>query len=227
VPLLKRAGIVAVTVIFCLPPQVWGQLPPPAPDRFAVSVGFSSVWPIGALADQDPTGDTWYAQSGSELTQRLAMVLTGRLGVFLEGTFPTFGMDAAAIQSDFGADPPVTEGRVAVSGWGAGLRWRGAADWLHGPYLEAGVGWWRQQVELRQQDIDPVTQTFDWARGLRGAVGWTVPLGRALALDAGITYSSFSVENEGETAGEAFTNRWTDSWIGIRFLAVLTFGGEG
>jgi hypothetical protein len=234
---LRRFGrigtlfIAAAMVVAAWPARgvVYGQLPPPGPDPYAVSFGFSAAFPSGALAEQDPDRDTWYAQTGTVMTQRVAVSLFGRLGVYLEGVFPSFGMDAAAVQQDFGSDPPVTEGRVRLHGWGLGIRWRGGAGWLRGPYLEAGGGWWRQEVELRQQGLDPVSESFEWSTGLRAAFGWALPVGRALALDAGLTLSSVTARQEGvgETTGAPFTNRWTDTWIGLRFMAVLTFGGEG
>ena len=109
------------------------------------------------------------------------------------------------------------------------MRWRGRADWLRGPYAEAGFGWWRQEVELEQEGSDPATDTFEWAPGVKVGAGWVLPLGSALALDAGVTWGSYEELRKGryEDTGEPYTNRWTNRWVGIRFMAVLTFGGEG
>lgn len=199
------------------------QLLPPEPDRFAVSIGVSAVFPTGALADQNPLEESYYATAGTAFKQRFSYAPWHALGFFLEASFPAFGVDVEAVQRDFGVDPPVVDGGNDISSWSAGVRWRRRGEWLRGPYVEALVGLYRQRLELKQRGNDPQQETYDWRPGAAVAVGWAVPLGTAFALDVATTFSQYREEKQ----GNGFVNRWTNRWWGLRFLAVLTFGGGG
>ena len=61
-----------------------------------------------------------------------------------------------------------------------------------------------------------------WATGWTGALGWVFPLTPAFALDAGLELHRFEVEYR----HDPYVDRWTNRWIGLRLLAVMTFGGE-
>ena len=204
------------------------QLPEPGPDRFAISVGAAAIFPTGALSDQDPLADAYYATSGSAIVQRFSFAPWRRIGLFAEASFPAFGVDVDAVQRDFGADPPVVDGRNDISSWSAGVRWRRGESWLQGLYAEASIGVFRQQLELEQEGNDPQQDTYEWRRGGTVAIGIVMPLGTALALDAAAMFTQYREVNRGTTdQGAPFVNRWTNRWWGIRFLAVLTFGGGG
>ena len=190
---------------------------------FAISVGGAAVFPMADLARQDPNADTWYATAGSGLVQRLSYRVFPALGVFAEASFPGFGMDAAAAQEDFNSNPPLVEGKNDISAWSAGLRWRAGRSWLRGLYAEASLGTYRQRVETRQQDAEADGLIFEWKTGWGVAAGWVVPIGTALALDLGVTLQQFQEEN----VVNSYVNRWVNRWLGLRVLAVLTFGGGG
>jgi hypothetical protein len=195
--------------------------------RVAISVGGAAVFPMADLARQDqdkhPDTDVWYATAGSGLVQRLSYAVFPALGVFAEASFPGFGMDVAAVQADFNSNPPLVEGKSDISAWSAGLRWRAGRSWLNGLYAEASLGTYRQRVETRLQGAQPDSAIFEWKTGWGVAAGWVVPLGTALALDLGVTLHEFHEEN----VVDGFVNRWVNRWLGLRVLAVLTFGGGG
>jgi len=206
---------------------VQAQLPDPKPDPFAVSVGVSAVFPMGALADQDPLGNTYYATSGAALRQRFSYAPFSSLGLFAEVAFPVFGVDVQAVQRDFASDPPVVDGRNDIAAWSGGIRWRGAGSWLRGIYAEVSMGWYRQQLELEQEGNDPQQETYQWMLGGEAAAGLILPLGSAFALDVAATFAQYPEQAHRSDASGSWIEKWTNQWWGLRFLAVLTFGGGG
>lgn len=201
----------------------------PEPDPFAVSIGVEAVFPAGALAGQDPNADTWYATSGTALIQRVAWAPTASFAFVLEAAFPRFGMDADALQRDFGSAPPVISGKHDISSVSVGVRWRGSGDWLSGPFAEASAGRFRQRTETTQEGDEAQSVAFEWEFGLTGTLGWTTRVGPAFAVEVSAAYHRFREENRGTTqsTGEPFVNRWVDQLTGVRLLAIVTFGGDG
>lgn len=197
------------------------QIPPPEPAPMAVSIGVTWAFPLADLALQSPgnitledPGDGRYATGGTAMTQRIAFAPFDPVGLFFQASFPTFGVDAAAVQADFGVTPPVVEGKNEIVAWSLGIRWRGGRSWQRGPYAEVMAGRYRTRTELKQEGLDPAGQTFTWEPGWGVAGGWLLPAGPAFALDIGITLHEFREDY--------FINRW----FGLKAMAVLTFGGD-
>ncbi len=205
------------------------QIPPPEPASMAVSIGVTWAFPLADLALQSPgnvtfddPGDGRYATGGTAMTQRIAFAPFDPVGFFFQASFPTFGVDAAAVQADFGVTPPVVGGKNEIVAWSLGIRWRGGRSWQRGPYAEVMVGRYRTRTELIQEEENPeggtITlksgETFTWEPGWGIAGGWLLPAGPAFALDIGITLHEFREDY--------FINRW----FGLRAMAVLTFGGD-
>ena len=197
------------------------QIAPPKPAPMAVSVGLTWALPLADLALQSPgtanpedPGDGRYATAGTALTQRIAYAPFGRIGLFLQATFPVFGVDVDAAQSDFQSSPPLVKGKNEIVAWIFGVRWRGGRSWQQGPYVELMTGRYRVRTELKLQGLDPEGVTHTREPGWGAAGGWLLRVGPAFALDIGITLHEFREDY--------FMNRW----IGLRTLAVMTFGGE-
>lgn len=217
---------------------VRAQLPPSPPDPMAISVGVARVIPQGNLAGQDPLESTWYATSGAALTQRLSYSPMLQWGVFMQASFPAFEVDVAALDRDFVTS--VVGGSNDITAWNLGIRWRGGKSWSVGPYAEVAIGMYRHRVEtvklvedvqvggepelVRDSLVFPGDDTGNsgWAAGWTGALGWVFPLTPAFALDAGLELHRFEVEFR----HDPYVDRWTNRWIGLRLLAVMTFGGE-
>jgi hypothetical protein len=228
---LKERSAVVTGVLLALlltgGPTAQAQLPEPGPERYAVSIGVSAVFPTGALADQDPLGNAYYATSGTALRQRFSVALWKRIGLFADVSFPTFGVDVQSIQRDFGSDPPVVDGKNDITSWSGGVRWRGGGSWLRGLYVEASLGWYRQQLELEQEGSDPQQDTYQWMLGGETAAGLVLPLGSAFALDVAATFTQYREQVQRSDVTGRWTEEWTNRWWGLRILAVLTFGGDG
>jgi len=233
---IPSALAVAAIITGALAGPVRAQLPPPPPDPMAISVGVAWVIPMGNLAGQDPLENTYYATSGAALTQRFSCSPLLRWGVFIQASFPAFGTDVAALDRDFVA--VVVDGRNDITAWNLGIRWRGGKSWRVGPYAEAAIGTYRHRVEtvklvedvqgeqelVRDSLVFPGDDTgkSGWATGWTGALGWVFPLTPAFALDAGLELHGF----EAEFRYDPYVERWTNRWIGLRLLAVMTFGGK-
>jgi hypothetical protein len=187
----------------------------------AVSIGVTWLLPLadlalespGNLALEDP-GDGRYATGGTAMTQRIAYAPAGHVGLFLQAAFPSFGVDIDAVQADYGVSPPLVDGRNEIVSWEFGLRWRGGRSWQKGPYAEVMVGRYRARTELKREGLDPEDETYTWETGWGTAAGWLLRIGPALAVDLGVILHEFREDY--------FINRW----IGLRTLAVLTFGGD-
>jgi len=197
------------------------QIPPPEPASMAVSIGVTWAIPLADLALQSPgnilledPGAGRYATRGTAMTQRIAFALFDPVGVFFQASFPTYGVDAEAIQRDWNVTPKVVDGRIEIVAWSLGIRWRGGGSWQNGPYAEAMAGRYRVRAELEQEGQDPVGEEPTWESGWGLAGGWLLPVGPAFALDLGLAWHGFRVDH--------FTNRW----FGLRILAVMTFGGD-
>jgi len=106
------------------------------------------------------------------------------------------------------------DGQNEIVAWGFGVRWRGGRSWQRGPYAELMTGRYRTRTELKQEGQDRVGETYSRETGWGAAGGWLLRAGPAFALDIGITLHEFREDY--------FINRW----IGLRTLAVLTFGGD-
>ncbi len=189
------------------------QIAPPKPARIAVSIGITWALPQANLALQNPD-DGSYATAGTVLTQRIAYAPIGRIGLFLQAAFPVFGLDVEAAQSDWLLSPPLVKGKNEIVAWIFGVRWRGGRSWQQGPYMELMTGRYRVRTETKRQGLDPEDMTYSREPGWGAAGGWLLRVGSASALDIGITLHEFREDY--------FINRW----IGLRILAVLTFGGE-
>ncbi len=216
-PRLRMRKTAAVLVLTCAIDAVaagvcHAQLPPPKADPMAISVGVAWVIPLENLALQH-WSDGRYATSGTALTQRFSYAPWEVLGFFLQASFPAFGLDGNAAQRDFMEDPPITGGSNDVTAWNLGARLRLGRSWKKGLYVEAAVGWHRDRLELELVESS-VDTTFSWEPGWAVAAGWVFPLGPALAVDAGVAVHEFREEY--------FVNRW----VGLRLLAVMTFGGD-
>ncbi len=192
------------------------QIPAAPPDPMAVSVGVAIVMPLGNLGMND-WDDGRYATAGIALTQRFSYSPLESFGFFIQAAFPAFGVDAAAVGSDyeavFGSATDITGGSNEVVSWSAGTRWRGGRSWSKGLYVEGMLGWYRDRLSLEIAD-DTADTTFSWEAGWGLSAGWIFPVGPAFALDIGIIMHEFREDY--------FINRWT----GLRLLAVMTFGGK-
>jgi hypothetical protein len=187
----------------------------------AVSIGITWTVPLADLALKSPgnpllddPGDGRYATGGTAMTQRIAYAPFEPVGLFLQASFPTFGVDVEAVQADYGVSPRVVNGKNEIVSWAVGLRWRGARSWQKGPYAEAMIGYYRARTELKQEGLDPEDEAFTWETGWGAAAGWLLRASPALAVDIGVILHEFREDY--------FINRW----IGLRTLAVLTFGGD-
>jgi hypothetical protein len=209
-------GVVGALLVagLAIPGTARAQLPASRPDPFHLSVGGAWAVPEAHLARQDPD-DGRYGRPGRGLVERFGWYPGRHWGLFLQGYFPVMGVDAAAVQRDFEADPAVRGGRNEVTGWLMGLRLRRFPEPLRGPYLEGSIGWYRHRLELDRQDGSRSTQANPWQIGAGGAAGWMVPVGGRFGFDLAVEMHEFREDY--------FVNRW---W-GVRMLAVLTFGGEG
>jgi len=94
------------------------------------------------------------------MTQRFAFAPLARIGLFLQATFPVFGVDVDAAQTDYGVNPPVVDGKNEIVAWVFGLRWRGGKSWQRGPYAEVMTGRYRARTELKQEGLDRVEETY-------------------------------------------------------------------
>ena len=213
---IPSALAVAAIITGALAGPVRAQLPPPPPDPMAISVGAAWVIPMGNLSLQD-WDDGRYATSGTAFTQRFSYAPLEALGFFIQASFPAFGVDAAAVRRDyellFGTATAVTGGSNEITAWNLGLRWRQGRSWKKGFYAEGLVGWHRDRLELEIEGSSADT-TFSWEPGWGVTAGWVFPLGPSFAVDMGLILHEFREEY--------FINRW----IGLRLLAVMTFGGK-
>jgi hypothetical protein len=183
----------------------------PAP--FAVGVGNAWIIPGGNLPLDDPA-DGRYATAGTAFTQRLMWAPRPAWGVFAQVSFPSFGVDAAAVQTDYDRDPPVIDGANTVTSWLLGLRWRAGRSWRTGPYVETALGWNRATLEVRQEGLPAESLAFNWEIGWMACAGWVLPVGPTFSLDGAIAHNEFKEDY--------FTTRWT----ALRIMAVFTFGGS-
>ncbi len=244
-PRLRMRKTAAVLVLTCAIDAAaagvcHAQLPPPKADPMAISVGVALVVPIGNLAEQNPDENTVFATSGTALTQRFSYSPLRHWGVFVQASFPAFGIDVAAADR-FSADE-VVEGGNDIAAWNLGIRWRSGKSWQRGLYAEMALGGYRHRLEavkwverelpesepekvlVRESLVYPGDDKGNsgWAMGWSGAVGWVIPLTPAFAIDVGLAFHEF----EAEFRHDPYVDRWTNRWIGLRLLAVMTFGGD-
>ena len=188
------------------------QLPPPEPHPFAFSAGVALVLPAGDLALADPD-EGQYAVAGTALTQRFGWRPWPRLGLFIQASFPVFGLDVDRAQADYGGTPAITDGASELTTWNLGLRWQVRAGDRGGPYAELAGGWHRNTFGLSFAGLD-TTIAYDWEPGWAAAVGWLVSLGPSLGLDLGLVWHEFREED------------FLDRWYALRALATFAFGGD-
>jgi len=204
---------VAMIVLLILPAGSRAQMPSRGPAPFAVGVGNAWIIPGGNLPLDDPD-DGRYATPGTAFTQRLMWSPRPGWGIFIEGAFPIFGVDATAVQADYNRDPPVVEGSNTVTSWALGIRWRAQKSWRRGLYAEAALARNRAGLEIRQEGLSTEAISFSWETGWMAGAGWVVPVGPTFSLDGGIAHHEF--------AEDYFVSRWT----AFRIMAVFTFGGS-
>lgn len=188
------------------------QLPPPEPHTFAFAAGMALVIPAGDLALADPDQGQ-YGVAGTALTQRFGWYPWRRLGLFVQASFPDFGLDVERAQADYGGSPPITDGASELTAWNLGLRWGLGTDGLFGPYAEAAGGWHRNTFGLSFAGLD-TTIAYDWEPGWALGAGWVLRLGPAFGLDLGVIWHEFREEG------------FLDRWFALRALATFAFGGD-
>ncbi len=213
----RSVVVTALVAVLCLVGiGLRAQIPEPGPARFAVAIGNAWVYPQGdlALKESTVTTDGRYATPGTAFVQRLMWAPFGRWGMFLQASFPSFGVDAEAVQRDFNRSPPVVGGANTITAWTLGVRWRQGRSWRRGPYAEAALERNRATLEVRQEGEEADSMAFAWETGWMVGAGWVVGLGPTLALDGGLAVHEFRED--------AFITRWT----ALRFMAVFTFGGN-
>ncbi len=196
-----------------VPLDARAQMPVRGPAPFAATVGNAWILPGGNLALKD-ADDGRYATAGTAFVQRL-MWAPGRIwGLILQAAFPTFGVDAEAVQADYGSSPPIVDGANTISSWSLGLRLRGGRSWRRGPYAEAALERNRASLEVRQEGESADSITFDWETGWMVGAGWVLPVGPTFSIDGALALHRYTEDY--------FITRWT----AFRIMAVFTFGGS-
>jgi hypothetical protein len=187
--------------------------------KIVVQAGGSWNQPFGDFAKSGGSitnvPETGYAENGLGWTLRALFPVSPVVSFYGEWTRPSFGTDEGEMLAALGAPPGASvDLTYRVSLMGVGVRVNPLSESSVNPYLQAGMGRYRAELDMTFAGIT-TSERSDVTNALNFGGGVSIPVG-TLFVDVGVRYHSVKLTVDGTGVP------WNANWLETRVLLSFT-----